>query len=291
VKKLETQLASATTSVTPAKRPVKVSPSIPDLPEVKPGDYKMEVADNGVTITLPGGVKLELLKIKAGDFMMGRDDEPTAKPAHHVVITKDFMLGKYEVTQAQYEAVMGRNPSRDAGPVNKLNVGPDNPVDSLTCKDADAFAARVEQGVGSAAVHFCLPTEAQWEYACRAGTTTRCFHGDKNDDSGDFGWYDTNSGGRTHPVGQKKPNPWGLYDMYGNLFEWCSDLFDHFYYNKTPPEEDTMGPLPEEVAGRDRSMRGGSWQYGVVWGNSAGRGGSFGDPGHHIGFRLAAVPR
>jgi formylglycine-generating enzyme required for sulfatase activity len=139
-------------------------------------------------------------------------------------------------------------------------------------------------------VHFVLPTEAQWEYACRAGTTTLCFHGDRFDNAGEFGWYSDNSQGKSHPVGQKKPNALGLYDMYGNVFEWCSDLYDPFYYNKTP-EKDPQGPLPDEVTGTDRSMRGGSWQYGVMAGHSTFRGNSFGDGGHHIGFRLAAVPR
>ena len=134
---------------------------------------------------------------------------------------------------------------------------------------------------------FRLPTEAQWEYACRAGSTTKYCFGDDETTLGDYAWYSANSDSKTHPVGQKKPNAWGLYDMHGNVWEWCQDWYDSGYYAKSP-EDDPTGP----ATGPCRVIRGGGWGSGVAGGcRSAGR--RYTGPGHRsedLGFRVSRVP-
>jgi len=195
-------------------------------------------------LDLGGGLSLELCGIPAGEFRMGSldgyDDE---KPVHLVRITQPFWMGKYAVTQAQYMAVMGTNPS--------THQGADKPVHNVSWKQATKFCQRLSQKVGQTVR---LPTEAEWEYACRAGTTTQYYHGDSEDGLATVAWY-----GRPHEegpqdVGQKRPNAWGLYDMHGNVWEWCQD-----WYGPYPGVggADPQGP----ATGSDRVVRGGSWFY------------------------------
>jgi formylglycine-generating enzyme required for sulfatase activity len=201
------------------------------------------------TENLPKGITLEMVNLPAGQFLMGSpDSDPDArdneKPQHQVKVNS-FAIGKYPVTQAQYEAVMGTNPSR-------FQNNPQNPVEKVSWNDAQAFCQKLSQITGKT---YRLPTEAEWEYACRAGTTTRFYFGDDANQLGDYAWYYGNSQGTTHPVGQKKPNAWGLYDMSGNVWEWCEDNW-HDNYIGAP----TDGSAWLKNGNDNRSpLRGGSW--------------------------------
>ena len=147
-----------------------------------------------------------------------RDARDFEKPQHQVKINS-FAIGKYPVTQAQYQAVMGTNPSH-------FSNNPQNPVERISSDDAQAFCQKLSQITGKT---YRLPTEAEWEYACRGGTTTRFYFGDDANQLEDYAWYEGNSQNTTHPVGQKKPNAWGLHDMIGNVWEWCEDnLHDNY---------------------------------------------------------------
>lgn len=153
-------------------------------------------------------------------------------PKHQVKLTKGFYLGMYPITQAQYETAMGSNPSKSTN-------SPDCPVDNIGEKEATAFCDKLVETIGK---DFRLPTEAEWEYACRAGQGDRkWFFGDDPSRLGEYAWFKDNSGGKSHPVGQKKPNPFGLYDMYGNVFERVSDKYSKNYY-ATSPSVDPTGP-------------------------------------------------
>jgi formylglycine-generating enzyme required for sulfatase activity len=199
-------------------------------------------------LDLGNNIKIKLLLIPAGKFMMGspndeQDRQDDEGPLRQVTITKSFYIGVYPVTQEQYEQVMAISHSRFRESVQ-------NPVETTTWDEAVAFCNKLSQRTGKK-VH--LPTEAQWEYACRAGTTTRYSFGDKEETLDDYGWSQSNSKAKTHPVGEKKPNPWGLYDMHGNVWQWCSDWYADSYKNAS--NEDPQGP----GSGRGRVLRGGSW--------------------------------
>jgi formylglycine-generating enzyme required for sulfatase activity len=189
---------------------------------------------------------MEFVRIPPGEFMMGcslgnRNCDGDEKPAHLVRLTKGFEMGIYEVTQAQWESVMGSNPSHFRG----ANL----PVEQVSWNDAQEFLQKLNTlGDG---YQYRLPTEAEWEYAARAGTMT-LVPGSLDA----VAWYSQNSGSQTHPVGQKQPNPWGLYDMIGNVWEWVQDWYDPDYY-QSAPATDPAGPS----SGQNRSLRGGSWYY------------------------------
>ena len=236
-----------------------------------------------LTVDLGGGVKMEMVLIPAGEFEMGSphsdkaapDDE---KPQHWVRITKPFYLGKYLVTQQQWQAVMGNNPSHFKAPKS--------PVEQVTWDDCQQFFDKLNRRQGNPTEKFRLPTEAQWEYACRAGSRSRYCFGDGEDQLGQYAWYDKNSGNKTHPVGDKKPNAWGLYDMHGNVWEWCQDWYDGSYYG-TSPTDDPAGP----AMGWGRVIRGSSWDHPAEHCRSARRGHH--SPGHlriHLGLRVTLVP-
>ena len=194
---------------------------------------------DAVSLDLGGGVMLDLVLIRPGKFMMGSENgERNEKPVHEVTISQPFYLGKYEVTQAQWEAVMGSNPSESKG----IYL----PVECVSWEDCQNFIKKLNcKGVGT----FRLPTEAEWEYACRAGTT-----GDHAGKIDEMAWYGKMNEFRKQPVGMKKANPWGLYDMHGNVFEWCQDWYGDYSQDKqTDPKGATDG------AGR--VIRGGSLYY------------------------------
>ncbi len=256
-----------------------------------------------LAVDLGRGVKLEMVLIPAGEFLMGSPDADknasnVEKPQHRVRITRPFCLGKYVVTQQQWESVMGSKPSRFQGPKN--------PVEQVSWEDCRGFVEKVSAKVGGG--KFSLPTEAQWEYACRAGSTTRYCFGDEESGLGEYAWYDKNSDRKTHPVGEKKPNAWGLYDMHGNVLEWCQDWYGQDYYAKSPTDDPT-GPvtgsrlfrqikpttsgkieLTGPATGSFRVFRGGGWPFPARGCRSASRG--IGVPGHRSndqGFRVARV--
>jgi formylglycine-generating enzyme required for sulfatase activity len=200
-----------------------------------------------LSFDLGGDVKLELLRIEPGSFLMGDEKgDAEEKPVHKVTIDKPFYLGKFEVTQEQWEAVMGGNPSHFKGKKN--------PVERVSWEACQEFIKKLNEKFTASGTTFCLPTEAQWEYACRAGASTRYGFGDGEAELTEYGWFADNAGGTTHPVGEKKPNAWGLYDMHGNVWEWCADWYDGNYYQNSPTN-DPAGP----TAVTSRILRGGSW--------------------------------
>jgi formylglycine-generating enzyme required for sulfatase activity len=211
--------------------------------------------------------RIALKLIPAGEFWMGSPDRDREafddeKPRHNVQISEAYYLGVTPVTQAQYEAVVGKNPSR-------FPRQPDNPVESVSWFEAAWFCNKLSQKErlmpyyvirGSKRVlvaggpGYRLPTEAEWEYACRAGTETRYGFGGDEVRLTEHAWYSANSEGRTWPVGRRRPNAFGLYDMHGHVWEWCWDGYDEGYYQQSP-EVDPLGA--EEAA--CRVIRGGSW--------------------------------
>ncbi len=219
----------------------------------------------------------ELCWCPPGSFEMGPEGVP-------VTLTSGFWIGKHPVTQQQYELLMKENPSSF--------VGPDHPVDSIEKAEADAFCEALTQHEQAAGRlprgwKFDLPTEAQWEYACRAGTTTAYSWGDDPQQAGDYAWYRENAGDRTGPVGEKRPNPWNLHDMHGNVLEICRDSFHERLPGGTDPEVTAADPSGEQFY----VARGGGWFFGAegLRSDDRGRLGPH-DQSYLIGFRCALVP-
>jgi formylglycine-generating enzyme required for sulfatase activity len=233
----------------------------PDDPEAAAllAEARGRLAPKSLTLDLGNGVSMEFVYIKPGTFVMGGESSSESRfgavemPRHEVTITKGFYLGKHEVTQAQYEAVMGQNPS-------KSTRDPACPVDNVPWDQALAFCKKVAEKTGRPVR---LPTEAEWEYACRAGTETPWSHGGDPAALGDYAWFDGNAGGASHPVGQKKPNPWGLHDMHGNVCERIADFYHRDYYASSP-KQDPTGPEGRYANGNNGTtlLRGGTWKDG-----------------------------
>jgi formylglycine-generating enzyme required for sulfatase activity len=187
-----------------------------------------------------------MVSLPAGKFLMGSSESDSEKPPHQVKVNS-FAIGKYPITQAQYQAVMGNNPSQ-------FKNNPQNPVECVSWNDAKAFCQKLSRITGKT---YRLPTEAEWEYACRAGTTTRYYFGDNDNQLGDYAWGRENSNNKTHPVGQKKPNGWGLYDMSGNVWEWCEDDWHDSYAGA--PDDGTAWIDNDNRSQSRKCLRGGSW--------------------------------
>ena len=203
-----------------------------------------------VKVQRKGPASMEFAKIPAGTFTMGCSPGDTEcyreeKPAHRVIITRPFEIGKYQVTQSEYEAVTGQNRS--------YRQGPNLPVEGVSWEDAKSFCEALNKKRDG--YHYRLPAEAEWEYAARAGDNS-CRYGRLVD----IAWFHDNSAGKTHPVGEKKPNAFGLYDTLGNVWEWVEDWYAEEYYSRSP-ESDPKGP----ATGDYRVARGGSWR-GIVRG-------------------------
>lgn len=254
----------------------------------------VELGGGGKLVTNSLGMKLVL--IPAGEFLMGssKDSDPDASPdelpQHRVRITKAFYLGATEVTQGQYRAVTGQSPSGFTG-------SEDLPVEKVSWRDAVDFCNKLSAKEGLAAYYrieggnvtiaggegYRLPTEAEWEYACRAGSTTRYGFGDDPAALGDYGWVNSNSDSKTHLVAQKRPNAFGLFDMHGNVWEWCWDIYGLY---AAAPATDPSGPLQATA----RVVRGGCWYFEPRHARSAGR--NWNAPeirSDNLGFRVARV--
>jgi len=224
----------------------------------------------GLPVEIVNSIGMKLKLIPAGEFLMG-----DGSGAHQVTLTKPFYLGVHEVTQEQYEKVMGKNPSYFKGAAN--------PVEGVSWDQAVEFCRKLS---AKEEMTYHLPTEAQWEYACRAGTTTRWSSGDDEESLREYAWSLWSSDVKTHFVGRRKPNAWGLHDMHGNVQEWCADWYGEDYY-AVSPTDDPPGPL----TGSFRVCRGGSYSDSA-WECTSSRRKSREPSYRHIflGFRVAAVP-
>ncbi len=207
--------------------------------------------------------------VRWSDALKHTDDRENEIPAHDVTLTTAFYMSKFDVTQEQYQQITGANPSSF--------IGKDHPVEDVSWFDTQDFCKKLNEKSGETVR---LPSEAEWECACRAGSTTKYSSGDSEEDLKRVGWYDAAEANSTHPVGQKEANRFGLYDMHGNVWQWCQDWCEDYSAN---PGIDPAGA----AQGTDRVVRGGTWNYKPEYCRSAIREGY--DPLYHyngIGFRV-----
>jgi len=232
------------------------------------------LSDNTITIPVKNGINIEMVKVEAGSFNMGATPEminpdTDEKPVHRVTLTNDYYIGKYEVTQALWQAVTDSNPSNFKG--NDL------PVEMVSWNDCQDFISKLNSMTGK---RFHLPTEAQWEYAARGGKKSRGYQYSGSNTLGDVAWYSGNSCSRTHAVGTKQPNELGIYDMAGNVWEWCQDWYGSY---SSSPQTNSTGA----VSGSYRVFRGGSWYYSAWYcRTSYRRNGTPGFRDNDLGLRL-----
>jgi len=255
----------------------------PEGGEVYPTDVAF-CPKHGVKLTAADGESpwltdvitgLEFVWVEGGCFPMGDDQgEERERPAHRVCVSS-FWMGRFEVTQGQWQRVMGENPSNFKGL--------ERPVENVSWGDANDFLAQLGQQAGR---NYRLPTEAEWEFAARGGNKSQGFPYAGADSLDEVGWYAENSGGAEIPVGRRAPNELGLFDMSGNVWEWCADWYDQAYY-RWSPQDDPVGP----DQGSYRVRRGGSWSSFPERARSTDRG--WYDPASrykNLGFRVALSP-
>ena len=233
------------------------------------------LSGNALTISVKNGINIEMVKVEAGSFNMGATPEmenpwEDEKPVHRVTLTNDYYIGKYEVTQALWQAVMGSNPSNFKGDAL--------PVEQVSWNDCQDFISKLNAMTGK---RFRLPTEAEWEYAARGGKKSRGYQYSGSNTLGDVAWYSDNSGKKTHDVGTKQPNELGIYDMTGNVWEWCQDWYGSY---SSSPQTNPTGA----VRGSDRVNRGGSWVNSARDCRSSCRG-SYAPDDRYIGLGLRLV--
>jgi formylglycine-generating enzyme required for sulfatase activity len=279
--------------ITGKKPPKNTSPS--PSPQVSQSPIiSIPQSSQSFTETLSGNIKLEMVKIPAGSFLMGTEEAEVIRlnkeyeterykremPQHRVNL-QEFYLGKYPITQEQYQAVMGNNSLYFENNPLYFENNPKNPVESVSWNDAQEFCQKLSDKTGK---KYRLPSEAEWEYACRAGTQTRYYFGDDEKQLGEYAWYIENSGGKTHPVEQKKPNDWGLYDMSGNVWEWCEDGW-HDNYENSPKDGTAWNDNHSQT--KTRIIRGGSWCYSPRSCRSAYRF-NYGNRDYSNGFRVVS---
>src|SRR5262245_16034861 len=254
-------------------RPAKILSNHRASEEEAPGIERENEPLSSFVDDLGAGVKLELIRIPGGSFLMGSGEYESEKPIHRVTLSP-FAIGKYPLTQAQWKAVMGNNPSNFKG--DHL------PVERVSWNSATEFCSALSKRTGRA---YRLPTEAEWEYACRAGTATLFSSADNSETLDQHGWYYNNSEQKTRNVGQKIPNAWGLHDMHGNVFEWCHDWYDEDYYAQSP-STDPQGP----PSGTSHVLRGGSFLTVSYLCRTAYRFSNWPDYRYYdIGFRVVAA--
>ena len=240
--------APSNLQITLTKEATAIQQSTVSQPIVAQQPVAQTPITNGDNISIPvkDGISIEMVRVEAGTFTMGaisemKDPWDDEKPAHQVTLTNDYYIGKYEVTQALWQAVMGNNPSNFKGD--------DLPVDKVSWDDCQEFISKLNRLTGKT---FRLPTEAEWEYAARGGKKSRGYQYGGSNNISDVAWYDSNSGYKTHAVGSKQANELGIYDMSGNVWEWCQD------WKGSYSSSSQVNPTGAN-SGSDRVGRGGSW--------------------------------
>lgn len=253
----------ANIGATPATTHTADLPPRPSSAFPRPGSPALYIPQQPKPLsTWTNEIGMTFVRIPAGMFMMGSNNGyANEQPVHEVTISKPFDLQTTPVTQKQWKAVMAKVVKEKTWPRNTYYGKPSSfskginarlrPVDKVSWHEAKLFLEHLNQSEDGG---YRLPTEAEWEYACRAGSETRYHFGNDEQDLGKYAWYNANSGSQTHPVATKKPNAWGLYDMHGNVWEWVEDWYASGYYS-TSPRTDPSGP----DSGTSRVLRGGSW--------------------------------
>ena len=232
---------NVSTSSTSSSQPATTTSSFSSTSSVSSGN-------NEIAIPVKNGITIDMVKVEAGTFMMGANSEMEdpyswEKPVLQVTLTNDYYVGKYEVTQALWKTVLGSNPSKFKGD--------DLPVEQVSWNDCQKFISKLNSMTGR---KFRLPTEAEWEYAARGGKKSRGYQYSGSSNISDVAWYEENSSNKTHPVGMKQANELGLYDMSGNVCEWCQD------WSGSYPSSPQTNPAGAE-SGSFRVIRGGSWYW------------------------------